>query len=95
MRFNDEHEFRHRELPKGVTFQLELDSQVVVLKPIERKPDSNAAPPTPQVAIAASGEGTPFRLTLLREATRTRTSVDGNAFGKTTIENSNQPEKPT
>src|SRR5271157_2604832 len=27
--FNDEHEFRHRELPKGVSFQLELDSQIV------------------------------------------------------------------
>ena len=93
--FNDEHEFRHRELPKGVTFQLELDSQVVVLKPIERKSDSDQATITPQVAIAASGEGTPFRLTLEREATRARASVDGNAFGKTTIENSNHPEKPT
>ena len=92
--FNDEHEFRHRELFKGVTFQLELDSQVVVLKPIERKPDSDQAPPpAPQVAIAASGEGTPFRLTLLREATRARASVEGNAFGKTTVDNSNQPEK--
>ncbi len=95
LKFNDEHEFRHRELPKGVTFQLELDSQAVVLKPVERKSDSDEAPPTPQVAIAASGEGTPFRLTLLREATRSRASVDGDAFGKTTIENSNHPEKPT
>jgi len=95
LKFNDEHEFRHRELPKGVTFQLELDSQVVVLKPIERKSDSDQATITPQVAIAASGEGTPFRLTLEREATRARASVDGNAFGKTTIENSNHPEKPT
>jgi general secretion pathway protein H len=93
--FNDEHEFRRRELPKGVTLQLELDSQIVVLKPIERKSASDEAPPAPQVAIAASGEGTPFRLTLLREATRARASVDGNALGKTKIENSNQPEKPT
>ncbi len=31
-----------------------------------------------------AGEGTPFRLTLLREATRSRASVDGDAFGKTT-----------
>ena len=28
----DEHEFRHRDLPEGVTFQLELDSTPVVLK---------------------------------------------------------------
>jgi general secretion pathway protein H len=91
----DEHEFRHRDLPKGVIFQLELDSQIVVLKPIERNLASAEAPPTPQVAIAASGEGTPFRLTLVRDATQARASVDGNAFGKTTIENSNQPEKRT
>lgn len=93
--FRDEHEFRRRELPKGVTFQLELDSQVVVLKPIERKDASDEAPPAPQVAIAASGEGTPFRLTLMREATRASASVAGNALGKTTIENSNQPDKRT
>jgi general secretion pathway protein H len=93
--FNDEHEFRHRALPKGVTFQLEMDSQVVVLKPIERKGASDEAPPAPQVAIAASGEGTPFRLTLMRAATRARASVAGSALGKTTIENSNQPEKRT
>ncbi len=93
--FDDEHEFRRRELPKGVTFQLELDSQIVVLKPIERKFAGDEAPPAPQVAIAASGEGTPFRLTLLREATRARALVDGNALGKTTIVNSSQPGKPT
>lgn len=91
--FNDEHEFRHRDLPKGVTFQLELDSQVVVLKPIDPKGSSGEAPPAPQVAIAASGEGTPFRLTLKREATQAQTSVAGTALGKTTIENSNQAEK--
>jgi general secretion pathway protein H len=91
--FNDEHEFRHRELPKGVTFQLELDSQVVVLKPIDRKGASDGAPPAPQVAIAASGEATPFRLTLKREATRAQASVAGTALGKTTVENSNKPEK--
>ena len=33
---NDEHEFRHRDLPKGVSFQLQLDSVDVVLKPLEQ-----------------------------------------------------------
>ncbi|MGO9515219.1 MAG: type II secretion system minor pseudopilin GspH [Steroidobacteraceae bacterium] len=90
-----EQEFRHRDLPKGVTFQLELDSVVVVLKPIGRNLASDEPPPAPQVAIAASGDGTPFRLTLLRDATRAKASVDGDAFGKTTLESSNQPEKRT
>jgi general secretion pathway protein H len=92
---NEEHEFRHRDLPKGVTFQLELDSQVVVLKPIERNLASDRRPPGPQVAIAASGEGTPFRLTLLRAGTQARAAVDGDAFGKTTRKDSNHQEKPT
>jgi general secretion pathway protein H len=87
---NGETEFRHRDLPKGVSFQLELDSIPVVLKP----PDtnfSNGAPPPPQIAIAASGEGTPFRLTLLRDATQARAAVDGDAFGKTSHESSDHP----
>lgn len=90
----NEHEFRHRELPKGVSFQLELDSVSVVLKPIERGLSDGDPPPPPQVAIAASGEGTPFRLTLLREATQARASVDGDAFGKTTrLSSDHPPEK--
>ncbi len=80
--------------PQGVSFQLEFDSTPVVLKPIERNLASDEPPPPPQVAIAASGEGTPFRLTLLRDATQAKASVDGDAFGKTTRESSDhQPEK--
>ena len=91
----DEHEFRHRDLPAGVTFQLELDSTPVVLKPIDRTFATDEPPPPPQVAIAASGEGTPFRLTLLRDATQAKASVTGDAFGKTARESSDQPEKHT
>jgi general secretion pathway protein H len=87
---NDEGEFRRRSLPKGVTFQLELDSVTVVLKPVDDN-FSSGTPPAPQVAIAASGEGTPFRLTLLRAATQARASVDGDAFGKTTHHGSDHP----
>lgn len=90
---NDESEFRHRDLPKGVTFELQLDSVAVVLKPVDTNLN-DGPPPTPQVAIAASGEGTPFRLTLLRDATQARASVDGDAFGKTSHESSDhKPEK--
>jgi general secretion pathway protein H len=87
---NDEQEFRHRDLPKGVTFQLELDSVQVVLKTPDKTFSTDEPPPPPQLAIAASGEGTPFRLTLLREATQAHASVDGDAFGKTTQESSDQ-----
>src|SRR5208282_5380247 len=51
---NQEQEYRHRQLPKGVSFQLQLDSQTVVIKPIDRSFSSEELP-GPQVAIAASG----------------------------------------
>ena len=89
--FDQDHEFRHRDLPKGLSFQLELDSQVVVIKPIDKNFSSTDTAPGPQVAIAASGEGTPFRLTLLREGTTTKASVDGDAFGKITRHSSDHP----
>ena len=89
---DQEREFRHRELPKGVTFQLQLDSQTVVIKAIDRNM-SSGEPPRPQVAIAASGEGTPFRLILLREATQAKAVVDGDALGKISREDSNKVEK--
>jgi general secretion pathway protein H len=94
MTLDQEHEFRHRDLPKGVSFQLQLDSQTVVIKPIDRNL-SNTAPPAPQLAIAASGEGTPFRLTLLRDGTSSKASVDGDALGKISRVSSSQPEKRT
>jgi general secretion pathway protein H len=92
---NQEREFRHRELPTGISFQLQLDSQTVVIKPIDRTLTSGEAPPPPQIAIAASGEGTPFRLTLQRNATQAKASVDGNSLGKITHEDSNRVEKST
>jgi general secretion pathway protein H len=91
---DQEREFRHRELPKGVSFQLQLDSQTVVIKPIDRNL-SDGAPPNPQIAIAASGEGTPFRLILLRDATQAKAVVDGDALGKVSREGSNKVEKRT
>ena len=92
MMLDQEREFRHRDLPKGITFQLQLDSQTVVIKAIDRNL-SGGDPPNPQVAIAASGEGTPFRLTLRRDATQAKASVDGDALGKISRENSNKVEK--
>src|SRR5271167_2775248 len=92
MMLNQDREYRHRELPKGISFQLQLDSQTVVLKPIDRNLSSDNPPPNPQVAIAASGEGTPFRLILQRDATQARASVDGDALGKLSRASSNHVE---
>jgi general secretion pathway protein H len=86
-------EFRRRTLPKGVSFQLELDSQQVVLKPIDTSLSSAADQPRPQIAIAASGEGTPFRLTLVREGSSVKASVGGDALGKLTLATSDQKGK--
>ncbi len=92
---DQEHEFRHRELAKGLSFQLQLDAQTVVLKAVDRQLSSDKAPPAPQVAIAASGEGTPFRLTLQRVLTQAKASVVGDALGKVSRENSDHVEKRT
>src|SRR6266478_5103121 len=48
MTFDQEHEFRRRDLPKGLSFQLELDARIVVIKPIDRNLANDAAPPAPQ-----------------------------------------------
>jgi general secretion pathway protein H len=93
MTFDQEAEFRHRELPKGLSFQLELDSQVVVIKPIDRTLASDEVPAAPQVAIAASGEGTPFRLTLQREGSAAKAGVVGDALGKVSRESSDKPRE--
>ncbi len=92
---DDDPVYRRRELPKGVSFELQLDSQTVVLKSIDRTFSSDKAPPPPQVAVAASGEGTPFRLILLREATQAKASVDGDALGKLSHRTSDHQDKPT
>jgi general secretion pathway protein H len=94
MMLDQEREFRHRELPKGITFQLQLDSQTVIIKPIDRNLSSGDLP-RPQVAIAASGEGTPFRLTLLRDGTQAKAIVDGDALGKISHQESNHVDKRT
>jgi general secretion pathway protein H len=90
MKLDQDHEFRRRDLPKGLSFQLELDDRIVVIKPIDQNLTNDAAPPAPQLAIAASGEGTPFRLTLLRDGTQSKASVGGDALGKITRVSSDQ-----
>jgi general secretion pathway protein H len=92
--FDQEKEFRNRTLPAGVSFALELDSQQVVLKPIDPTQDADTPPPPPQLAIAASGDATPFRLTLLRDGSTAASSVSGDSTGKLTRIGSSQPPPP-
>jgi general secretion pathway protein H len=93
--FDQEREFRHRNLPPGLAFQLELDSRQVVLQPIDPNLSSNTTtPPPPQLAIAASGDSTPFRITLVRDETKARALVMGDATGKLTRRGSDQPDLP-
>jgi general secretion pathway protein H len=87
LKFDEENEYRHRDLPKGVSFQLQLDQQTVVLKAPD-KALSGGPLQQPQLAIAASGEGTPFRLILVRDATQAQAAVNGDAFGKVSLETS-------
>ncbi len=91
---DQEKEFRRRRLPPGLSLQLELDSRQVVINPVDPNLTTDVPPSPPQIAIAASGENTPFRLTLVRDDTRARTVVRGDAFGKVTRLSTDQPDPP-
>jgi general secretion pathway protein H len=84
-------EFRRRELPTGLTFQLQMDSRAIVLKPRSKDIKSTEPLTAPQLIIGASGEGTPFKLTLVREGTPNRGTINADAFGKVTLESSDKP----
>jgi hypothetical protein len=80
---------RHRDLPKGVTFQLELDSQVVVLKPIDRNLSERS---TPQSGAAGGHRRQRRRHAVsadaaARDQTNAQASVDGDALGKIVARN--------
>ncbi len=88
--FDAEREFRRRELPKGLSFELMLDSRLIVLRPKIERIKSDAPLTAPQLIIAASGEGTPFRLTLLREGSPNKASVNADTLGKITVDSSDK-----
>lgn len=82
LHFVDDTQYRRRDLPPGLSFELQLDAQKIVLKKVDTTFKKDEAPPPPQLAVAASGEGTPFRLTLSRDGTPNKAEVTGDAFGK-------------
>jgi general secretion pathway protein H len=89
-KFDDEREFRRRELPQGLSFELTLDSRVVVLKAQSARIKSDAPLTAPQLIVAASGDGTPFKLTLVRAGSTNRASVNADTLGKITVETSDK-----
>ena len=98
LRMDQDHEFRHRELPKGVDFELQLDSQTVVLKPtsteISRAISCRRIPKCSRLRRAA--KSTPFRLDArARAATNARASVEGDALGKISRVSSDHVDKRT
>ncbi|MBS0612412.1 MAG: type II secretion system minor pseudopilin GspH, partial [Proteobacteria bacterium] len=93
--FDEEREFRRRELPKGLSFELQMDSRTIVIKERDQQLSGDAPQVSPQIIIAASGEGTPFKLTVLRAGTSNRASVSADAFGKLTLESSDRVAKRT
>jgi general secretion pathway protein H len=96
-RLDQESEFRRRVLPRGLNFQLELDGQQVVLKPDDPNVTQDPTTPlsAPQVAVAASGESTPFRVLLQRQETNAVATVRGDSLGKLTRQSTDHPEKPS
>ena len=90
---DQEREFRRRFLPPGLYLLLELDSRAVVLQPIDPNLAS-ATPPAPQLAIAASGDSTPFRITLVRDDTKARALISGDALGRLRRRGSDQANLP-
>jgi general secretion pathway protein H len=93
MALDQEREFRRRNLPPGLVFLLELDSREVVLKPSDPNLASDVPPP-PQLAIAASGDSTPFRITLVRDETKARALISGDSLGRLTRRSSDQANLP-
>ena len=87
-------EFRHRNLPKGVTFQLQLDSVNVVLKPIEQDALNDAAAARPAGGDRGERRGNAFPADAAARRDTGSASVDGDAFGKTThVSSDHPPEK--
>jgi general secretion pathway protein H len=77
---------RPRELPPGLTFELEIEGRPVLL----RKPVSLDAR-IPQLMAYGSGDVTPYRLSLARPDTGRRVTLIGGADGTIEIER-HEPE---
>lgn len=73
----DDRWFAGHELPPGLALELEVEGRRALLKPVEMTEE-----PLPQLLVAASGEVVPYRLSLVRSASRIRLTLVGAADGK-------------
>lgn len=74
--------FRERQLPEGAAMDLVIESRDVVLEEQEDEDEQLQ----PQIFILASGEATPFELTMEAEHVEYRYVITGLPFGGTEIE---------
>jgi general secretion pathway protein H len=92
----DQPELRRRHLPESVYFNLDLESRRVILDETLDRPLKSAgdtADAAPQLVVAASGEGSPFRIELKRAQTDARAILTGDEFGKLQRVSPDQSEK--
>ena len=72
----DDRMYEEHALPSGITVELEVEGRPVALG--REKPSE---PRVPQVFLFASGDSAPYKLSLSREASDAKWSVDGQADG--------------
>ncbi|MCC7199355.1 MAG: type II secretion system minor pseudopilin GspH [Gammaproteobacteria bacterium] len=78
--------FRRRELPAGVVFSLMLEGRRIVLKR-----EAELEEPQPQLILYASGDATPYELTLSRPGTPQRITLKGAANGTIEVSRDQTP----
>ena len=83
-------ELRERQLPEGITLDLQLEGRPVTLKS-EKKEDDNKGDtnadlgPVPQVLVLSSGELTPFQLTMESDFADYHYEITSKPFGGTDV----------
>ena len=82
----DDSWFNRRALPPGLSFALETEGRRVLLRKPER-----AETRLPQVVAYASGEVTPYRITLTRLATGATATLEGTGDGSIKMSRDDAP----
>jgi general secretion pathway protein H len=87
------YEFVAYDTRRGQWMALDQEREFRRLKPSDPNLASDVPPP-PQLAIAASGDSTPFRITLVRDETKARALISGDSLGRLTRRSSDQANLP-
>ncbi len=76
----DDRWFESHDLPAGLAIDLQIDGRRVLLKPLETTEE-----PLPQILVGASGDVSPYEITLTRSASGARVTLAGGADGRIEI----------